>query len=211
MSSGVPQGSVLSPLLFVLCINDLPDRINNKIKLIADDSNILSVIKDWDDAIRLLDDLSSICQWSEDWMIQLNVDKCKVMHFGWTHYKFSYFMRDSAIKNSNIERTDRKNDWGVYFTSDINCKEHIREVTVRAHKILGLLKKACVCRDSVLWKNLYTSLVRPHLEYAVQVWSPTREMDIGIIEKVQARATKITTSMRNIWYEARLNNVVLIG
>ena len=90
---------------------------------------------------------------------------------------------------------------GVYLSSDINWKEHIREVTARANKILGSLKEAFVCRDSGLLKNLYTSLVRPHLEHAVQVWSPTREMDIV---KVQARATKIPTSMRNIRYEARL-------
>ena len=63
VSSGVSQGSVLGPLLFVLYINDLPDRINNKIKLYADDSKILAVIKDWEDAIRLQDNLSSICQW----------------------------------------------------------------------------------------------------------------------------------------------------
>ena len=63
VSSRVPQGSVLGPLLFVLYINDLPDRINNKIKLYADDSKILAVIKDWEDAIRLQDNLSSICQW----------------------------------------------------------------------------------------------------------------------------------------------------
>ena len=136
----------------------------------------------------------------EDWMMQLNV----VMHFGRTNHKFNYFMRDNANKTSELEKTHREKDLGVYFTSDINWKEHIREVTARANKILGSLKKAFVCRDSGLWKNLYTSLVRPHLEYAVQVWSPTREMDIDSIEKVQARATKIPTSMRNIGYEAML-------
>ena len=184
VSSGVPQGSVLGPLLFVVYINDLPDRINNKIKLYADDSKILAVIKDWGDAIRLQDDLSSICQWSEDWLMQLNVGKCKIMHFGRTNPEYGYYMKDSANKISELEKSNREKDLGVYFTSDINWRDHIRDVTARANKILGSLKKAFVCRDPGLWKNLYISLVRPHFEYAVQVWSPSMEMDIGSIEKV---------------------------
>ena len=92
----------------------------------------------------------------------------------------------------------------VYFASDIDWKDSIREMTSRASKILGSLKKAFLCKDSGLWKILFTSLVRPHLECAVEVWSPTREMDIKSIEKVKARATKIPTLMRNLGYEARL-------
>ena len=73
---------MLGPLLFVLYINDLPDRIKNQVKLYADDSKILAVIKDWEDSTNLQKDLSSICEWSNDWLMQLNVSKCKVMHFG---------------------------------------------------------------------------------------------------------------------------------
>ena len=83
-------------------------------------------------------------------------------------------------------------------------------MTARANKILGSLKKAFECRDSGLWKNLYTSLVRSH-EYAVQVRSLTREMDKSSIEKVQDRATEIPASMINIEYETRHKNGVLIG
>ena len=204
VESGVPQGSVLGPLLFVLYINDLPDRVKNQVKLYADDSKIMAVIKDWEDATNLQNDLSSICEWSKDWMMQLNVSKCKVMHFGRSNPNFDYYLKDSENVTKCLEKTKQEKDLGVTFTPDLSWKEHILEITARANRILGSLKEAFVNRDSHLWKNLYISLVRPHLEYAVQVWSPTKEMDIGLIEKVQARATKIPHSMRNLSYQMRL-------
>ena len=71
-------------------------------------------------------------------------------------------------------RIIRENTVGVTFTSDLNWKDHILGITARAKRLLGSLKKAFVSRGSTLWKNLYISLVRPHLEYAVKVWSPTK-------------------------------------
>ena len=195
---------MLGPLLFVLYINDLRDRLKNQVKLYAADSKILAVIKDWEDSTNLQKDLSSICEWSNDWLMQLNVSKCKVMHFGRSNPKFDYYLKDSENLTQCLEKTKREKDLGVIFTSDLSWKDHILEITARSNRILGSLKKAFVSRDSQLWKNLYISLVRPHLEYAVQVWSPTKEMDIGLIEKVQARATKIPHSMRNLRYETRL-------
>ena len=183
---------------------DLPDRVNNRVKLYADDSKILAVIKNWEDATNVQKDLSSICEWSNDWLMQLNVSKCKVMHYGRSNPNYDYYMRDSDNLTKRLEKTNREKDLGVTFTPDLSWKYHILEITARANRILGSLKKAFVSRDSTLWKNLYISLVRPHLEYAVQVWSPTKEMDIGLIEKVQARATKIPYSMRDLRYEARL-------
>ena len=86
-------------------------------------------------------------------------------------------MKDSENLTKCLEKTKREKDLGVIFTSDLSWKDHILEITARSNRILGSLKKAFVSRDSQLWKNLYISLVRPHLEYAVQVWSPTKEMD----------------------------------
>ena len=71
----MPQGSELGPLLFVFYINYLPGRVNNRVKLYADDSKILAVIKNWENATNVQKDLSSICEWSNDWLMQLNVSK----------------------------------------------------------------------------------------------------------------------------------------
>jgi len=77
----------------------------------------------------------------------------------------------------------------------------------KANRVLGMLRKTFISRDSQLWKNLYTSLVRPHLEYAVPVWNPYLEGDISTIENVQERAARIPTSLRGLKdYEARLDS-----
>ena len=97
-------------------------------------------------------------------------------------------------------KVDNKLDWG----------EHIRGVTAKANSVLGMLKRAFVSRDVDLWKKLYVSLVRPHLEYAVQVWNPSKRKDVELIEKVQKRALRIPHELRTIkGYERRLEKIEL--
>ena len=204
MLSGVPQGSVLGPLLFVIYINDLPESALNKIEMFADDSKILSVIEDYYSRLSLQRDLDKIYDWSETWLMQLNVKKCKVMHFGTRNPRFDYSMRTSEGEKAKLEVVEREKDLGVIVSSDLKWESHIVETTAKANRILGMLKKAFSSRDSALWKNLYTSLVRPHLEYAVQIWSPTRVSDILAVERVQSRATRIPGSMRGLGYDDRL-------
>ena len=97
--SGVPQGSVLGPLLFVIYINDLPDKIENVTKLFADDSKIIAVTKGQTDIESLQRDLYTVEEWCKTWGMRLNVEKCKVMHFGKSNSKAVYCMtNDSGYK-----------------------------------------------------------------------------------------------------------------
>ena len=108
--SGVPQGSVLGPLLFVIYINDLPDKIVNVTKLFADDSKIISSIKGEMDFNKLQNDLYSVGEWCRTWGMRLNVEKCKVMHFGKSNPKEVYCMMDSAGNENDIEETNLERD-----------------------------------------------------------------------------------------------------
>ena len=81
---------------------------------------------------------------------------------------------------------------------------HVSNIASKANKVLGMLVKNFTCRDVDLWKQLYISLVRPHLEFASSVWNPYRQGDISILEKVQRRASKIPTRLKNLPYEERL-------
>ena len=180
--SGVPQGSVLGPILFVIYINELPDKIVNITKLFADDSKIISSI---------------------------NEEKCKVMHFGKSNPKEIYCMTDSAGNENVIEETYLERNLGVIVGSDLKWREHVDRMVEKANRTLGMLKRTFESREPRLWKDLYVSLARPHLEYAVQAWNPHLQVDIGKIERVQRRATMIPTGFVRLEYEERFKRLRL--
>jgi len=95
-------------------------------------------------------------------------------------------------------------DQGVFISQDLKWGEQVKSAAAKGNKILGMLKNTFVSRDSELWKKLYTTLVRPHLEYAAQLWSPDLDKDIERLEKVQRRASKIPKGLGNLPYEERL-------
>ena len=108
-------------------------------------------------------------------------------------------MSSHKLIESNQER-----DLGVVFSNDLKNSAHIAVATRKANYALSIIKRSFKCRDKVTIKKLYTSLVRPHLEYAVQVWNPHLKKDTNSIEGVQRRATKIIGELRNLKYEDRL-------
>jgi hypothetical protein len=114
VSSGVPQGSVLGPILFLIYINDLPDQLENICEMFADDSKILSVIRNEASCLSLEDDLAKIDEWTKNWLVKLNDDKCKVMHFGYNNPKFGYSINRTELKVTNAEK-----DLGVTFSNDL--------------------------------------------------------------------------------------------
>ena len=100
--SGVSQGSALGPLLIVVYINDLPELLDSRSKLFEDDSKLLSVVRHEQDVNNLQRDLCSICEWSIVWQMELNVDKCKVIHFGITNNRNKYYMENTSGKWSEL-------------------------------------------------------------------------------------------------------------
>jgi ribonuclease P/MRP protein subunit RPP40 len=104
-----------------------------------------------------------------------------------------------------MEKTECEKDQGIFISRDLRWEEQVRHSASKGNRVLGMLKKTFVSRDPDLWKNLYTSLVRPHLEYAVQVWNPYLQKDVDEIERVQHRASRIPENFSNLEYEERLN------
>ena len=107
--------------------------------------------------------------------------------------------RRVPLEGSTCER-----DLGVQISSDLKWKNHISAIVSKANKVLGMLLKTFTSRDSDLWKMLYISLVRPHLEFASTVWNPYLKGDIEKLERIQRKATKIPTSISGLEYEERL-------
>ena len=202
--SGVPQGSVLGPVLFLVLINDLLETTKSKGKLFADDAKIYQRIRSAEDGQILQQDLNNLRKWSQKWMLHFNEEKCKVMHIGRNNPRYGYCLGPSALAESVEEK-----DLGVLITNNLKPSRQVSKAAANANSILGLLKKTMTCLDSEMLLSLYKSLVRPRLEYCIQAWSPYTRGDIEKLEQVQRKATKLVPELAGYPYEERLTRLGL--
>ena len=206
VTSGVPQGSVLGPILFLIFINDLPIELLTKLSLFADDSKLFARIlsnkrklRNADGRKALQEDLDRVVEWAKRWKMEFNVEKCKVMHLGHNNPRNSYRMGDTVL-----EATEEEKDLGVLIDDKLDFGKHIRTIVAKANRVLGMIKVAFACMNMPMFLNLYTAQVRPLLEYCVQVWSPHKRVYIKLIEGVQRRATKLVPQLKEMNYDDRL-------
>ncbi|XP_065679753.1 uncharacterized protein LOC136094094 [Hydra vulgaris] len=166
--SGVPQGSVLGLLLFLIFINILPDQVKNPIKLYADDSKIINVIKNPNDSISLQNDINNIMTWSFIWLTKFNYEKCKVMHIGKKNPNAVFIMTDIDCNyNYTLCNTKAERDLGIMVQSDLKWHSQVDSATSKANRMLGTIKRSFKYLDVNMVKMLYTTFIRPHLEFAV--------------------------------------------
>lgn len=183
--SGVPQGSHLGPLIFVLFINDLCDSINSGKLLYADDLKLFRVIKSLVDCCALQADVEHVSKWCEINGMQMNAAKCKTITFSRCHLPVTF---DYSLNNLMLERVTSIKDLGVLLDSKLRFNEHIAVTTAKANAMLGFLRRNTAQFDDVhALKALYCALVRSVLEYGVQIWAPYHAVHIDRIERVQKR------------------------
>jgi ribonuclease P/MRP protein subunit RPP40 len=199
VSSGVPQGSVLGPVLFLIYINDLDDGIISKIAKFADDSKLGKSLCSAADIRLLEDDLSSLEEWSVKWQMIFNVDKCSVMHLGKSNTKNQY-----KIGSDNLKSSDKERDLGVIVDKTMKFSEQVNSAVCKANATLGMIRRSITCKNKYIVTRLYKALVRPKLEYCVQAWRPYLKKDVDKIERVQHRATRMIEECKGLSYEERL-------
>ena len=149
-------------------------------------------------------DLDSAYKWSKDGLVDFNLLKCVVMHFGPNNKLHNYRMGSVELSNSVCER-----DLGVVFSSDLKWKQQSIACVSKANAMLGMIKNNFVKLDTRMVKILYTVYVRPLIEFAVPVWSPYLKGDINLIEKVQHRATRLIPGLKKLPYYERLEKLGL--
>ena len=187
--SGVPQGSVLGPILFLLYINDLPDNVQSQVRLFADDTSVYLTINHPSDASLLQKDLDQLQRWEVKWDMEFNPSKCQVFHITRARapIKTSYTMHNQTLDSVSAARY-----LGVDLSTNIDFNTHINRITSNANKSIGFIKRNIKTKHPGVLEAAYKTIVRPQLEYASPVWGPYTESNIYKVEMVQRRAIRWT-------------------
>ena len=189
ITSGIPQGSVLGPILFVLNINDLPENIVSNVYMFADDTKVFNTITSPHDQHTLQNDLDYLTSWSSKCLLRFHPDKCNVMHVG------EKIPQEYAY-NLKIDNTAHELDIGVIIDSNLEVDKHINQKINKANSIMAVIRSFTnLNQHNVL--PLYKALVRSHLDHAKSIWSPYKQKYKDAIENVQRRATKQLPGMKN--------------
>lgn len=197
VTSGVPQGSVLGPILFLLYTSDLPPLIRSCMYSFADDTKLFNL--PLLHGRTLQDDLDVLFEWCHTWMLPLNIEKCCVLHIGKNNPKLSY-----SIDGHRLAPVTHHADLGVTVCSDLGWSVHVGAITARAKQVTYLLGKTFKSSDVSTWAFLYKTYIRPILEYAGQVWWPSTKFDENLLESVQRWVTRMPYSHIRPSYEERL-------
>jgi hypothetical protein len=187
VSSGVPQGSVLGPLLFLAYINDMPDRVKSKIRLFADDSLLYRPINSEDDAILLQQDLHHLQEWEREWQMAFHPEKCEVIRIT---TKRNPIIRNYSIHGITLSSTNAAKYLGVTISSDLSWNAHVNNITNKANSTLSFLRRNISASPPAAKSKAYSTYVRPTLEYSSTVWAPHTEKLVNQLEMVQRRAAR---------------------
>ena len=208
VTSGVPQGSVLGPTLFVYFINDLPKSCIVSSKIFADDTKIYSCIETAEDKANMQATIDNLFKWTETWMLSFNKSKCQVLHLGDKNPRHSYFIGPPNDK-IKLNVTTLEKDLGVHIDQKLTFEQHIEKITQKAASKCAKIIKNFTFRSEDVLVPIFKSLVRPVLEYANTAWSPGLRKHIDEIEKIQKNYTRCIYKVKHLSYKERLKKLKL--
>ena len=185
ITSGVPQGSILGPILFLIYVNDLPDVVKTKAKMFADDTKLYNEISSISDCMNLQDDLNSLAVWSQKWLLNFNESKCTVLRIK-SSLDYIY-----TLNGSILQETSSQKDLGVIVSNSLHPREHIQSIVKKANQRTGLIRRCFTSFSERKTCTLYKSIIRPVLEYGSPVWSPWHKKDITELDKAQDRCLRL--------------------
>ena len=202
--SGVPQGSVLGPTLFLIFINDIdgPAEIAGAIiKKFADDTKCFMVVDNEEERERFQNMLDNLADWSSVWQMAFNVDKCHILHAGKKNEENQYDWGGGHLQKASEEK-----DVGIMISRTLKPTLQCARAAANANQVLGQLARAVSYRDRFTFIKLYKVYVRPHLQYCSSAWSPYTIADKELLENVQRRAVRMVSGL-NGTYEEKLKKL----
>ena len=201
--SGVPQGTVLGPLLFLVHINDLPDRVRSSIvRLFADDCLLYRTISTLRDHVLLQEDLRQLEAWASDWGMHFNASKCYVLSI---NNKTSYYYQ---LNNTILQNVDNNPYLGLLISKDLKWANHIEKVSKKASSTLGFIQRNLRHCPSHCRRSAYIALVRSTLEYGSVVWDPHLQQDVDKLEKVQRKAARFIKKDYHSCHKGAMTNML---
>ncbi len=178
------------------------------VKMFADDTKIYRQIVSTEDCEALQKDLRNLEGWSKTWQMRFHPQKCTVLRIGKAHPDFSYQM-ETPDGTCDLEVVEYEKDLGVVIDDKLSFDSHCDSMIKKANRMLCTIRRSFQQLDESVMLQLYKAMVRPHLEYAIEIWSPRLKKHINALEAVQRRATKMIPSLKHLPYKERLEKLKL--
>ena len=188
VDSGVPQGTVLGPLLFLCHINDLPNSVSSQVRLFADDCLLYREINTFNDHVTLQKDLKQLEEWANTWGMRFNATKCYILSINRNINKKSLF--HYQLNGTILKHVTNNPYLGILFSQDLSWSDHITKISKKANSTLGFLQRNLKNCPRKCKQAAYLSLIRSVLEYGAILWDPHLQKDVDMLERVQRKALR---------------------
>ena len=188
--AGVPQGSILGPLLFLIYINDLPNKLKSNAKLFADDTSLFTIVKDENESANVLNnDLSLISEWAFNWKMLFNPDPTKpAQEVLFSRKKKTLYHPTLSLNNIQVERASSQKHLGLVLYEKLNFKQHVESAIVKINKGVPVIKKLTYSLPCKSLTTIYKAFLRPLIDYGDTIYDqPQNELFCEKLESVECK------------------------